>query len=1397
MAGKGINRSIRLFINGKEVEHSINNVRKTMNNLRREINEATKGSEEYVRKSAELRKVAAYYKAMNQEITGLPSTLDKLSISTGKFLAIFTAFTSFSFLQQNVRKLIDLSDELVDKQADVRKTTGMTKDEIRSLTQELDKLDTRTSRLDLLSIAEEGGRIGIPKEEIAAFTEAMNKANVALGDTFGSAEAVATTLGKLRFLYKETAEMGVAESYNAIGSALNELGAAGSASEQNIAAFATRVGALPNAFKPTIADAMGLGAAFEESGIDAEVAGRAYSILVQTAAVDTAKFAQVMGITQKEVEDMINSNPTEFFLQFSNSLKGMDSNGVQMGKTLKFLGISADGVNKIIGAASANNERFRQSIALSNAAMEEGTSLTDEYNVKNENLSATIDKIQKRFVSWISSNTVQDFIEGLVEWFGALIGAIDRTDEELNGWQKTLNFLVKVIGSAIAALIAYKTITWVVANVIRGSIKQTLLYQAAVTAKTKTLNWSKSVMISYTLTVKSLTGGMKGLRAAFIMLGNAMKRIPMIAVASAVIGLISYFQIFSKKTNEAADAQKRFGDMMKDANQQAAEGISKTVSQIDSLINIIKDEKISLESRKKAYQELIKIAPEFNGYLKDEIFNIQGLTAVYKNYIKQLHKVAEAKALVAITEQTSSGVISAEMDLYTLEKRLAQEREKLANTERYTGKKSRYFDEITKETVIVEQVTSEYLKQSKVVRDLEKEQRRLQGTRKDALQDQEEAKSFRENKIKEIDAEIELAKRRIEQYKQIDSDLARTFVKNNEQELKYLQQRRSILLGGSGNTDEDSGSTPDISSEKDKKNKEAERRQKVADELIKIEIQKNRQLRDLALQNEKERLQLLDDGWEKEVGLLDVERQERINKLKDELEDLSLTRLEYENRAAEELRKGNKSGAEGFRKQAEEIKKIEAERAKTLIFTEQTYQQKIQTLKLTFLKKQSDDQQKANERELMNLQTRQNNELKAITDLETAKQVLRNNYDYKPEDLEKLKTFESAKSKVILEQQKATTAEQIKQLNEQIDQLQGALNADDAFAGSIWGRIFSDEQREEILQWLEELQNKLSEIEKPKDKEWTDEEKKVASFVDILGFSADQWKAAFENFDKLSGKLHLAQMAVQALSNAWNMYYQAQRQSMQRDLDSFSRSTERKKEALKKQLDEGYISEATYNAKIEKLDADLEKRRAEMEYKSAMSEWQISLLQSITNTAVAITAALKVPPAPNIALAAVAGSFGAIQTALIAKSKPSKPKGYFEGGHVGGSGNYDERGRELADGPLHANEYVIPEWLRRDPQVARIEGFIEARRRGGNPNLHGHDKNDSDGRLGASQKPESAEKETATQLALLSAINRLNDNLEYMQDHPFEAKMTRTMEVAKYISDDLEAFNNHRQKNKR
>jgi len=408
---------------------SLNQLRRRAAILGTQLRNMIPGSADFNRIQAELKQVTARMRELQAASRNTEGSLSKIAGGFNKYAVLGTSIiASFTGIAISLQKTIDYQKEFSDALSDVQKTTGMTKKEVDDLSRTFGFLNTRTSRIDLLKIAEEGGRIGIAKDEIGEFVKVMDKAVVALSDSFpGGVEETASKLGKLKLLFKETKDQGVDKAYNAIGSAINELGANGVATENNIAEFATRVGSLPESMKPSIADALALGAAFEESGIQAEIAARAYGIVLKQAAEESAKFAEVMGITNQEVKDLINEDPLEFMIKFAQGLKGM--NATDTANTLNYLGVSADGANKVLGAVSNNTARFREQLALSSKAMREATSLTNEFNTKNNNLAANLDKIKKTLIGAFNSEALTKALSGLTSWFGRLIGAIkDTTD---------------------------------------------------------------------------------------------------------------------------------------------------------------------------------------------------------------------------------------------------------------------------------------------------------------------------------------------------------------------------------------------------------------------------------------------------------------------------------------------------------------------------------------------------------------------------------------------------------------------------------------------------------------------------------------------------------------------------------------------------------------------------------------------------------------------------------------------------------------------------------------------------------------------------------------------------------------------------------------------------------
>lgn len=285
-----------------------------------------------------------------------------------------------------------------DKMADVAKTTGLAGNDLNDFGKNILDLSTktRTSVDDLVSIAEIGGQFGVAKNELLAFTESANKFNVALGKDFGGVEEAVSSVTAIKNVFKETrgSAVTVAQSLDKIGSAINELGAQGAGTSQNIADFSKRIGGLPDNIKPSLQSTLALAAYFEEMGLKSEVASGGFSNLLLVGGKNIGGFAAQMKLSTKEASKLLQNDPTAFAQKFATSFKGMSA--VQLSETLKKLGIGTQETIKVIGALGGDTKRLTELQNISNQSFKEGTSLSAEYDKKNQTSAANIAKFKNQ-----------------------------------------------------------------------------------------------------------------------------------------------------------------------------------------------------------------------------------------------------------------------------------------------------------------------------------------------------------------------------------------------------------------------------------------------------------------------------------------------------------------------------------------------------------------------------------------------------------------------------------------------------------------------------------------------------------------------------------------------------------------------------------------------------------------------------------------------------------------------------------------------------------------------------------------------------------------------------------------------------------------------------------------
>lgn len=331
----------------------------------------------------------------------------KITAGLGQIKTGFTTLAVGLALVMPLEQAVTKAAELSDQMADVRKTTNMTTQQVEGLVTELKNVDTRTATKNLMDIAKIGGQLGVATDQIYDFTVAIDKANVALGDEFsGGAEEITKQLGTIKDLFQETKNLQYGDAMNKIGSALNSLGAAGKATGDNIANFTNRIGAL-GIIAPSLNETLALGATLQEVGVNGQIAAGGLTALLLTANKVTAnkdrmaQWAAQMNLTKQAAQQLFNSSRADFILTFAKSFQGLAPTEVTTRMTK--MGIESDEAAKILGSLSNNTDLYASRLALVNDQLKNATSLTAEFNIKNETLGAIIDKMKKSWDDAVTS----------------------------------------------------------------------------------------------------------------------------------------------------------------------------------------------------------------------------------------------------------------------------------------------------------------------------------------------------------------------------------------------------------------------------------------------------------------------------------------------------------------------------------------------------------------------------------------------------------------------------------------------------------------------------------------------------------------------------------------------------------------------------------------------------------------------------------------------------------------------------------------------------------------------------------------------------------------------------------------------------------------------------------
>ena len=576
----------------KELQRTLKTLEKQLNNLER-------GSQEWKRQTEYIKRVREELDKVNRELRNGETFWERFNRKMNDWQTTLAAgAAAVTGVVMAGRSAVNAYAEMDAEMANVRKYTGMTAEQVALLNKEFLKIDTRTSRENLNRLAQEAGRLGkTSQEDVLGFVKAADQINVALDDL---GDGATLTLSKLTNIFGDEKRLGTERSLLAVGSVINELSQNCTASAPYLAQFSQRLAGVGAQAGMTIPQLMAFAAVLDSQGQAVEMSATALSKLIMDLFKETDKIAQATGLDLEKFKATLENSTNEGLLMLLDRLKQLGGMDV-LATVFKDMGEEGARASAVISALAGNVDTVRWQQENANKAFQEATSVTKEFNVQNNTVQAGLDKAKKRL-----NELAIELGEKLAPVMKHVMSSTSLILKLLSG---LISFVGKYKGELVvltASIVAYT----IAVNAAAIKTKALAMWQGIV--KVATVAWTAVTYLSASA-MALFTGNVTRATIAFKAFSTTLKLSPIGLILGAVTALVGGLILLSKKTDAATESLKTLNKIRDDAQQKMAD--EKT--QIELLISAAKNEKLSLDERKKAIDKLNSIIPNYNAQLDD------------------------------------------------------------------------------------------------------------------------------------------------------------------------------------------------------------------------------------------------------------------------------------------------------------------------------------------------------------------------------------------------------------------------------------------------------------------------------------------------------------------------------------------------------------------------------------------------------------------------------------------------------------------------------------------------------------------------------------------------------------------------------------------------------------
>lgn len=652
----------------RELQRTITMINNELNSGR--VKRGTKEWDEYVHKlkqvQAELRSVKKEME-LDDDSGFFDSIKDKIN-DWGATAA--AAMGAFAGVVMSGKAAVQAYADMQAEEANVRKFTGMTADEVARLNAEFKKLDTRTSREDLNKLAQEAGRLGKTSvEDVLGFVKAADQINVALDDL---GEGATLTLSKLTGIFGDEAVYGTEKSLLKVGSVINELSQNCSASAPYLAEFSSRLGGIAAQSKMTISQIMAFAAVLDTQNLAVEASATAMGQLITKIYQAPADIAKAAQLDVKKFSAMVKSDMNGalvMLFEHLNKFGGMET----LATVFDEMGTDGARAIPVLAALAGHVEELKWQQTEANKAFAEGISVTNEFDVQNNTVQAGLDKARKGFT------------EVAVALGEELLPVMRYCISGTSMLMRTMLSLINLIKGNIPVIVTLVSTLTAYTVAIKLNTAATLANNVATALITKATAAWRLVVLATSAAVNAMTGHTTRAAAAWKLLTASLAINPVTAMITGLTALAGALWIYGDKAKKAKEEQARlreeqrqFKKSISDISEASEKYAQQESARLKMLYRAATSDKEAKEKRAKAAKELIATYPDYFKNLTEEQIMLGQAKSQYDKLTESILENARARAASELVYQNQMKVLEIEAKIREEEEaqlRLARERD--------------------------------------------------------------------------------------------------------------------------------------------------------------------------------------------------------------------------------------------------------------------------------------------------------------------------------------------------------------------------------------------------------------------------------------------------------------------------------------------------------------------------------------------------------------------------------------------------------------------------------------------------------------------------------------------------------------------------------------------------